>query len=179
MTSELEPTHWASVDTSAESKRLTNDYELSHVLFADYLCVLFTGYRFHEFKGQAPKDNSLAYKSLQREKALSKFFYGMPQQQKVGSERGLMTHFFNFPLIYLLTGPKKADSAGHVGLEYFTSRGVTPTLMLLNELFAPYNMVFVNNIFRNKEDNSLEGHLTLHFNKTKHLADVAAYKAKH
>lgn len=125
----------------ATESKLINKKAIVHMLFADALCLYFTGLKMHEVGADTlPSENSLAYRALVKSYKFAKFNYGYPN-----TESKLMTHFDTNPVVYLVRGPNKcSDTTPYKGLEYFTNKGIKPTLTILNEHFNPLNIRFVD-----------------------------------
>jgi hypothetical protein len=123
-------------------EKLVSKKELIHVLFANALCLYFTGYQMNEITPETvPKSNSLAYKALAKSFKFAKFNYGFPNTDA----KQKMTHFDTNPVVYLIRGPNKSNNDSPVGLEYFERKGIVPVMRILNNYFNPMNIKFIDN----------------------------------
>lgn len=123
-----------------ESK-LINKKEIIHSLFADNLCLYFTGYKMCDVgPTTVPRENSLAYRALAKSYKYAKFTYGYPS-----ADSKQITHFETNPVVYLIRGPNKSTEQNPFkGLEFFTNKGIVPTMTILNNYFNPMNIRFLD-----------------------------------
>jgi hypothetical protein len=156
-----------------DSTHLTSKQEYNHFLLANVICKQLTGYYLHEVNSTTvPTPGSLAYKSLlspdKREKGFTRWDYYLPNKKgESASESNKDPYFMGTPVVYLIRGPNKHnkhDSSDALGLDYFRSHGVKPTMDYLNEVFMSLDMRVDDYTVRYEASKPPKGYLMLIFN---------------